>query len=854
VSLDDLLARDDIPEDAREVIRAALESAHESEGKAQAHNGLLPEILESTADGLLVVDADGRVMHTNRRFAEMWRIPQSLLNTRDDEKLLEYVLSQLTDPNAFLAKVQKLYSSSDEDWDTLLFRDGRIFDRHSCPLTEDGAIVGRVWSFRDVTRQRRTEEALNERLDEDQYFRQHLRELHEITLELSSARTVEELCRCAVALGQQRLGFDRLGIWFPSEDPGFVIGSYGIDESGNVRDERGNRVPVKPGGTMAYVLEDRMRVGIETNDDLFDGDHEVVGRGTRISAGMWDGEKPIGCLCTDNLLSGRQLTDRQSHILVLYAAVLGHQCARIRGQEALEKSEERLELALKGADLGLWDWDVRTGQVTYNERWAQIIGYSLDEIELTYETWETRIHPEDREQTLTALADHYEERISSLDVEHRLRTKSGDYTWVLGRGTVTQRDEAGRPLRATGTMLDISERKRVEQERRSLDAELQHHQKLESLSILAGGVAHDFNNLLMGVLGHAELARARLTADSPLGGHLEEIETAATRAADLARQMLAYSGRGTFVLGPVNLSRLVEENLHLLQASASKKAELILELGEHLPAAEGDATQLSQVIMNLVLNASEALGDEPGRITVATGVMDAGEAYLEGTYLVDYELPQGDYAYLRVSDTGCGMDEETKARVFEPFFSTKFIGRGLGLAATLGIVRGHRGAIRVDSEPDRGSTLTILLPCGQTTPEPGPLEAETAVGEPWRGSGLILVADDEHGVRSVAELTLEMAGFSVLMAQDGQQAIDLFAAHRDELVAVLLDLTMPRKSGEQVFEEIHALRPDVPIVLSSGFAEEEVTGHFVDDAPAGFIQKPYRPVELIDKLRAVLGG
>jgi len=399
----------------------------------------------------------------------------------------------------------------------------------------------------------------------------------------------------------------------------------------------------------------------------------------------------------------------------------------------------------------------------------------------------------------------------------------------------------------------VAERRRAEEQQRELESKIQHTQKLESLGVLAGGIAHDFNNILMGVLGNASLALAQLPAESPGRDCIQNVETAATRAAELSKQMLAYSGRGRFVVERLNLSRLVREMSRLLESSISKKALLRCELPDDLPPVEADATQLRQIAMNLITNASDALGEDGGVLTVATGVAQADRAYLADTFIAD-DLPQGDYVYLEVSDTGCGMDEETVARIFDPFFSTKPEGRGLGMAAVLGIVRGHGGAIKVYSEPGSGTTVKVLFPAAAGSANATDAARTLGAEGEWQGSGTVLVADDEPAVLQVAKMTLEMAGFSVLEAKDGQEAVNLFRERADEIVAVLLDMTMPRMSGEQAYSELRRLRPNVAVILSSGFNEQDATSRLAGKGFAAFIQKPYRPAELVEQLRQVLQG
>jgi PAS domain S-box-containing protein len=394
------------------------------------------------------------------------------------------------------------------------------------------------------------------------------------------------------------------------------------------------------------------------------------------------------------------------------------------------------------------------------------------------------------------------------------------------------------------------ERKWGEDEREKLEAQVQHAQKLESLGVLAGGIAHDFNNLLTGILGNADLTLMSLTDDSPAYQSVREIKTTAERAADLSRQMLAYSGRGSFLIETIDLNDVVREMGNLLEVSISKRAVLTYELATDLPPVVADTTQIRQVIMNLITNASDALGDADGLVRIRTGVRHCDRAYLGETYLDD-QLPDGEYVYLEVEDTGCGMDEATLQKIFDPFFTTKFTGRGLGLAAALGIIRGHRGAVEVKSEAGRGTLFRVFFPMSDQ-----PLKravAEAPVREARRTGGTVLLVDDEQAIRDVAGRMLEQAGYTVLRAADGNEAVSLFGDRKDEIGCVLLDLTMPRKGGEETFRELKGIRPDIRVVVSSGYSEQEVAQRFAGEDVAGFVQKPYLYATLVSRVSDAMG-
>lgn len=415
------------------------------------------------------------------------------------------------------------------------------------------------------------------------------------------------------------------------------------------------------------------------------------------------------------------------------------------------------------------------------------------------------------------------------------------------------RDSNGRPIGTVGLARDITERKRAEEERQLLERRMQETQKLESLGVLAGGIAHDFNNLLVGVLANAELAQAALSANcaDEAAERVEDVRQAAIRAAELTNQMLAYSGKGHFDVRPMSLNDSVREIRQLLTASISKKATVHSTLADDLPAVEADRTQLHQLVMNLITNASDALGDNTGNIAIRTGVQVIEES-LPDLY-GPTTLAPGVYVYLEVEDDGCGMDVETRSRLFEPFFTTKFTGRGLGLSAVQGIVRGHAGGIVLASAPGRGTRFRVLLPSSTTSPVPvraaGPARARPAA----RTGSLVLLVDDDARVRQVTALLLRSIGLEVLAVGSGREAIREFASRADEIKLVLLDVTMPDLNGEQVLRELRQIRPNLPVILASGYSEQEMRGRFTAEDMASFLQKPYAFELLHERVRALIG-
>jgi len=513
---------------------------------------------------------------------------------------------------------------------------------------------------------------------------------------------------------------------------------------------------------------------------------------------------------------------------------------RRRTAEA-ERAEmaESLHLLLESTGEGVFGQD-RNGRCAFvNRAAAEMLGYASDA--LLGRNLHSTVHH--------SRPDGSPYPPDACPMQSVLRTgeprRGRDEVLFRADGTSFPIEFSANPIRREGrteglvvTFTDITERRRSEEL-------LLQSAKLESVGVLAGGIAHDFNNILTGILGNASLVIDAMPASDPNRSLLNEVVTAGERAADLTRQMLAFAGKGQFVLEPVDLSRVIQDISELLAATLPKPARLKLELADRLPPIEADLRQVQQLIFNLVINAGEAIGDRPGTVTIETGVRDLpqgapGEAPFG-------RLAPGRYAYAAVQDTGSGMTAETRARIFDPFFSTKFTGRGLGLAAALGIARSHHGVIQVLSEPGSGSRFEFVVPARLTQAIPMPGTATDVMVR------TILVVDDEDIVRRTTQSVLERRGYRVLLAENGREAVEMFRNLADEISLVLLDLTMPVMSGEEAARYLHAIRHDIPILVSSGYNETDVARRFAGSRVAGYVRKPYTATVLLDRIRAIVG-
>jgi two-component system cell cycle sensor histidine kinase/response regulator CckA len=504
-----------------------------------------------------------------------------------------------------------------------------------------------------------------------------------------------------------------------------------------------------------------------------------------------------------------------------------------------ERSLRITQESMDGAPIAIFRLDGQ-GRVTAANRAAQeSLGYSSDEIlRLTIFDIDADFTPE-------------------LWKQHRAMTRpTGSRTFAARHrrkdGTIFPVEVHVKQFVFEGELYsvsfakDISERVHAEQERRRLEAQMLQAQKLESLGVLAGGIAHDFNNLLMAIIGNLDLAILDLSPTASERALLQDADQAARHAADLCRQLLVYAGKGASHVEPVELGTLLREQARMLEVSASKSARLVMSLAPNLPKIPADVSQLRQVMMNLILNASDAIGDAPGVITLATTVMDCDQEYLDNAGIVE-PLKPGRYVCVEVTDTGCGMTEDIRQKIFDPFFSTKTASRGLGLAAVRGIVHNHGGGIRVYSELGKGTTFKLLFPVLQVIQSLLPAAPASSA---WQGHGVVLLVDDEVALRNLGRRMLARLGFETIVAANGVEALALFRQHRDRIRYVLLDWTMPEMDGSETFSELRQIDPNVRVILTSGHAPEDVMRRLVGKPVTAFVRKPYNVAELSDAFQA----
>jgi PAS domain S-box-containing protein len=527
-----------------------------------------------------------------------------------------------------------------------------------------------------------------------------------------------------------------------------------------------------------------------------------------------------------------------------------------KAEHDLRLSKARLSLAQESAKAGVWEWDLQTNENFWSEELWSLYGLKPNSCEPSYEAWLQAIHPDDRANA-EKLVREAASNGTELHAEWRVLSGEEDERWLMARGRPVY-DDHDQATSYIGIVMDITDRKALEAERLEMERKLQHAQKLESLGVLAGRISHDFNNQLSVVLGNLELALKDLPPDSRAKGSVMNAIEAANNSVELSLQMLTYSGGAFYLPQDVDINELLNRTSDLLESTVPKHVNLQLEIGDTLPPIKGDADQIQRVVTNILDNALDAIGGNKGQIRLSTGVLDCDEKYLRHNRL-EMKPEPGRFVFLEVTDTGCGMDTEPLHRLFDPFFTTKPNSRGLGLSEVMGIVKGHHGALFVISQLRKGTTIQVLLPVSNETQASsltGRESEETRPSEPapLNRRKTILMIEDEIGVRDFTIRRLNVLGYDTITAVDGEQGVRIFRERLNEIDLVILDFAMPRMNGVEAFEELIRIKPDVKVILCSGYTEEAVMKSFRGQPAAAVLHKPYTIEDLKGELDRLLGS
>ena len=575
-----------------------------------------------------------------------------------------------------------------------------------------------------------------------------------------------------------------------------------------------------------------------------------------ISAPLLHKKEPLGLLLVDTKGAKRDHTASDVNLLMGIASQVAAGIVNARSYSRLQVSEQRYRLLAENVTDVIWILDIETLKMKYvSPSVENTQGYTPDEMAgLSIDQYLT---PESFQRAAVELGKAME-RAETGEIDPKNYSMTLELDEYHKNGTIIPveitagfiLDDNDKPNAVLGISRDLSERKKVDNERTAIENKLQRSKKMESLGTMAGSIAHNFNNLLMVVLGNLEIAKADLPAGSTAARNVQRAANASQRAADLSSMMLTYVGQLKKESIPVDLSQMVKAVLENLDESKMANVKLKMELADPMALVAADADQMRQMISGFITNAIEALGKEEGRVRISTGSMQCNKDYLSNTYLKE-DMPEGMYAYVEVADTGRGMDAETLGKVFDPFFSTKFTGRGLGLAAVMGIIRSHNGAIKVSSVKNEGSVFTALFPIQGVSLRPATVE--NADTESVAERGTILLVDDDEMVMDIGNQFLKRMGYTVRTASSGQKALDIFKQAPDRIDCLLLDFTMPGMDGLETMQQVRRIRPDVRIIISSGYTRQQIEDRFTHMGPPDdFIQKPFEMKTLQEKLNRVI--
>ncbi len=695
-------------------------------------------------------------------------------------------------------------------------------------VREERFILGIVYN---ITEQKKAENVI--RKSEQKYRRLYNKAqrqtlemglMEQIHVALSQELELSTLIRTVVEATADTFGYPLVSLYLLEDDVLYLQHQVGYS---NVISE----VPISQ-GVAGRVVQTRQPILIEDAhaDPAFL--HAISGIVSEVCVPLFDKEKVAGVMILESTME--PLTQADLRLIVALSEQVNIAISRARLYSQVRASEEKYRSLVEQLPVGVYRSTAGPhGRfLMVNPAFVKMFGFADEAEALAVKVSDLYHQPQERQ----AFTDHLVAQGSLASFELKLKKRNGTPLW----GAVTARvvvDQRGQPLHFDCTIEDISERKRTEEI-------LRQTQKLESLGILAGGIAHDFNNLLMAMMTHNSLALLRLEADHRARVPLEKAGKAAERAANLTKQMLAYSGRGQFEIRALNLNEVIEENIHLFEVAVPKQMVLRRELASNLPLIDADAGQVQQVIMNLIMNGVEAVSERPGELSICTKVAEITAENGHHWYHPGNPLAPDHYVMLEVRDNGIGMDAETLSKIFDPFFTTKFTGRGLGLAAVLGIIRGHKGNLEVQSQLGQGTTFKIYFPISQSAlsvvnPED---DSQTPLNAT---EGIVLVIDDEEPVRDAVIDVLETINIASLSAVNGTEGIAIFSENHDYIKLVILDLSMPGLSGTETLTRLQKINPNVPVILSSGYNQSESTQDLAHLNHADFLEKPYKVDDLI---------
>jgi PAS domain S-box-containing protein len=757
----------------------------------------LESSLESTADGILVVAKNGSWSKFNQKFIDMWNIPDFIWEKGDDKAALEYIIGVFENPDEFMATVNYLYDNPEkESFDTFKIKDGRIFERYSVPQRMGEKIVGRVWSFRDVTRQKRAEEALRE---SEERFRELAEMLPEVVFETDWDLKLTYANRRAYEL-----------FGYTEED--LVNGLNGFD---------------------MFIPEDRKRL------------EERIARRLK---GESSGRIEYQALKKDGtsfpVLFHASSIKKEGVLVGLRGIVIDITDIK-NTEEGLKQAKERAETYLNIAGVIMVALDLEGNVAMINRKGCEVLGY--DEADILGKNWFSSFVPESTGKQVKSVFESLLKGDITEFYENPVLTRDGSERLIAWHNTVIK-DNRGEIAGNLSSGEDITDRRQAEVERARLEEQYQQVQKVESLGRLAGGVAHDLNNLLTPILGYGEILLADTTADEKWQKSVNEIVRAGFRARDLVRQLLAFGRKQNLDYRMVDLNKTVTAFEPLLRRTIREDIEIRIISSYDICTIMADVGQIEQVIMNLAVNAQDAMKGG-GCLTFKISTVD-----LDGKHAAEHqEAKKGEYALLSVNDTGCGMDKETLKNLFEPFFTTKGeMGTGLGLATVYGIVKQHDGYIQAYSKPGKGTTMEIYLPISREKYDEKQSSITSKTAGRLKGSETILLVEDDIQVRNFSSIILKRLGYTVLEAGSAPEALAVLGSETEPVDMLLTDVILPGMNGKDLYARVVKKYPEMKVLYMSGYTDDVIAHHGVMDEGVAFIQKPFAGQALTIMVREVL--
>ncbi len=789
---------------------------------------LLQAILDSTEEGLLVVDTAGRMVRFNRRFAELWHVPQEILAAGDDAQALAFVLDQLADPEGFIVKVRELYARPDAASEDLIhFKDRRVLERTSRPRLIQGVPDGRIWSFRDVTRRYRGE------IVRDAAYR--------IAVAAQRSGELPELCGAIHEVVRGLMPAENFYIALHDRASGLLSFPYFVDTL---------EPPPEPAPLGRGFTEYVLRTGrpLLASGDLVEelaasGEVELVGPPSVdwLGVPLAGEDGTSGAIVVQSYDGEPRLTADDLELLTFVSGQIALVLRRRIAADALRERETRLRLLLAQLPALLWT-------TNRDLRYTSTDGSALAALGLQpgagvgttlYEMFETS------DPALPAIAAHLR-ALGGLSAAYEQLWADRTYSCHVE----PLRDLDGAILGTIGVAIDVSERK-------GLEEELRQSQKMEAIGRLAGGVAHDFNNLLTSILGGSSLVLERLAAGTGIGAdpalraEVEEIQAAAERAASLTQQLLAFSRRQVVEPRVLDLNSIAKNTARMLERLLGEEIRLELALDPAAAPVRADESQMHQVLINLAVNARDAM-PEGGTIRIATSTLDVDGSEAAASHPAAAEVPAGRYSVLAVSDSGVGMDEATLGHIFEPFFTTKEKGKGtgLGLATVYGIATQNGGYVTAESVAGTGSTFRVLLPSLATGAAVSPPSSSPA-GSAGHGETILLV-EDEAAVRDLVATALGDRGYRLLTAADAEEALVRERGHSGPIDLLITDVVMRGMRGPELARRIRERRPAIPVLFMSGYPDDALAAGGTLEGGTAFLQKPFRVSALGAKVAEVL--